>query len=114
MKKFPTLLLMNVFLFTGLVGYSFIRAYNEGPWLVPADAPPISNMATPINVGVQTQSKSGNLAANIFAAFTQMRSNFYCDALGNNCTAASDLGDNGSGVQLSGGAGILLNPNVIT
>ncbi len=65
-----------------LLGYNFISAQVWTP--APAN-PPSNNTPAPINVGTSTQAKTGNIAANIFAATTEMRSNRYCDALGANC-----------------------------
>ncbi len=95
-----------------LVGYSFMSAQ----WNPPTATAPGDNTPQPVNVGTTTQSKSGNLAANSFAATTEMRSNRYCDALGGNCFAATAVGGGGGGgiTQLIGGAGITLSPTTIT
>ena len=68
-----------------LAGYNFMQA----DWSAPTATAPGDNTAAPVNIGSTTQAKSGNLAANIFAATTEMRSDRYCDALGNNCTLSS-------------------------
>lgn len=51
----------------------------------PTAAPPQNNLSAPINVGTTTQVKPGDLVLSTLAAFNQVRSNRYCDALGNNC-----------------------------
>ncbi len=61
----------------------------QADWSAPTATAPGDNTAAPVNIGSTTQAKSGNLAANIFAATTEMRSDRYCDALGNNCTLSS-------------------------
>ncbi len=63
-----------------LVGVDYLNA-----WTVPTQAPPGGNVAAPINTSATFQQKSGNFAGNILAALTEVRSNRYCDALGNNC-----------------------------
>ncbi len=70
-----------------LVGYSFMFA----EWTPATDTPPDGNTPAPINVGLVTQAKSGNLAANIFAATAEMRSDRYCDSLGSNCFNTADM-----------------------
>ena len=114
MPKSTLKLIALAVLFTSFAGYNFIRAYDQGVWFDASGVPPASNVAAPINTGAATQAKEGNLMANIFAAVTQMRSNWYCDALGNNCTAATDLGGSAGGISLNEGVGISLSPNTIT
>jgi hypothetical protein len=79
-----------------LVGYSFMSAQ----WTPASGTPPANNTEAPINISSTTQSKSGNLAANIFAATTEMRSNRYCDELGANCFDPLDVdgGTAGDGI----------------
>lgn len=71
-----------------LTGYNFLGA----AWTPAVGTPPANNTDAPINIGAVTQAKSGNLSANIFAATTQMRSNQYCDALGQNCFTPTNPG----------------------
>lgn len=97
MKKTYTSLFALALAVTTLVGYNVISA----AWTAPTDAPPNANVEAPINVGVVTQYKEGNLAASILAATTEMRSNRYCDALGENCVSSP-----------AGGTGDSLNPRV--
>lgn len=66
-----------------ITGFTLINAQT---WSEPAGEPPAGNTPAPINVGPETQNKQGNLAANIFAAFTEMRSDRYCNAVGENCS----------------------------
>ena len=96
------------------VSYHIVRALPEDVWFSPDGDPATHNVAAPIHEGLLTQSKSGNLAANIFAAVTEMRSNTYCDALGDNCVAATDLKTPPVTISLSAGTGIILSPSVIT
>ena len=42
---------------TTLLGYNFIRAYDESTWFPPDGPPPTSNVAAPINIGLSTQEK---------------------------------------------------------
>jgi len=92
-----------------LAGYNFLGAQT---WTPPTQAPPNGNVAAPINTSSLTQTKNGrfdlilgsaattattsvslstngSVLGNIFAATSEMRSNRYCDSLGNNCTNAS-------------------------
>lgn len=64
----------------------------QADWSAPTATAPADNTAAPVNIGSTTQAKSGNLAANIFAATTEMRSDRYCDALGGDCVASSGIG----------------------
>jgi hypothetical protein len=73
-----------------LTGYQFMSAQ----WSDAPGTPPANNTPAPINVSGTTQAKSGNLAANIFAATTEMRSDRYCDALGGNCFDPNDVTTN--------------------
>ncbi len=81
-----------------LAGYNFINA----AWTPASGTPPDNNTAAPLNVSATTQAKSGNLQANIFAATTEMRSNRYCDALGNNCFTATSTGGGGDTITVGG------------
>ena len=65
-----------------LVGYNIMSAQT---WIDPTGTPPANNTPAPINVGSTTQSKAGALAASILAATTEVRSDRYCDAMGQNC-----------------------------
>lgn len=71
-----------------LVGYQFMGA---AVWTSPTASPPNNNTDSPVNIGVTTQQKAGNLQANIFAASSEVRSDRYCDALGGNCFDASQV-----------------------
>ncbi len=64
-----------------LVGFHSLSA----SWTPAEFMPPNGNAATPLNTSSTTQSKTGNLAAVIFAATGEMRSNQYCDEMGQNC-----------------------------
>jgi hypothetical protein len=64
-----------------LTGYNFMSAQ----WTPASGTPPANNTSAPLNVGADTQVKSGNLMANIMAAATSTWSPQYCDATGNNC-----------------------------
>ncbi len=95
----------------GILLVSFTILYAV--WSPPSGVPTNNNALEPINIGTSTQTKSGSIMATIFAATHQMRSNLYCDALGNNCAAPGSGG--GSGItSLTGGYGIALNPTTIT
>lgn len=95
--------------------FTLVRAsYDENYWFPPTGAPSDYNVLAPISTSTQTQAKEGNLMANIFAAVSQMRSSWYCDALGNNCVAAADLTIPPTTVDLRAGAGVVLSPSVIT
>lgn len=75
-----------------------MQAQWKGP---PAEAP-IDNVPAPLNVGSSTQVKTGNLRVNVMEAATEMRSNRYCDSLGNNCFL---LPLNSSSTSAGGGIG---------
>ena len=64
-----------------LVGFHSLSA----SWTPPIATPPGSNVAAPVNIGSTTQVKVGNLGGAIVAATNEIRSDRYCDALGNNC-----------------------------
>jgi hypothetical protein len=64
-----------------LAGYSFMSA----SWTAAPAAPTGNNTDRPINVGTTTQTKQGNLTANILTAATEMWSPEYCDETGANC-----------------------------
>ncbi|MFN3693171.1 MAG: hypothetical protein ACK4SL_03710 [Candidatus Paceibacteria bacterium] len=87
MKQYRSLAIFSLVALL-FVSYNFMSAQ----WSAPTATAPNDNTPAPINVGTTTQAKNGNLAANILAATTEMRSNRYCDALGNNCTAANGNG----------------------
>jgi hypothetical protein len=106
--------ILSVLMVVGVVSYTIAGAYDENYWFPPTGEPSDHNVLAPISTSTQLQIKDGNLMANIFAAITQMRSNWYCDALGNNCTAATDLTIPPTTIDLRAGAGIILSPSVIT
>ncbi len=66
-----------------LVGFHSLSA----SWTPPSATPPNNNVAPVVNIGSTTQVKSGNFGGAVVAATTEMRSERYCDALGNNCFA---------------------------
>ncbi len=82
-----------------LVSYNFMSAQ----WSAPTATAPNGNTPAPVNVGSTTQAKTGNLAVNILAATTEVRSNRYCDALGNNCFTATSTGGLGGGDTITVG-----------
>ena len=86
-----------------LGSYTFIRA----AWMPPTDTPPNGNVEAPLNIGTATQYKEGNLVTNITAALTEVRSNSYCNALGNNCNTTEDT--SGSVQVQAGTADIVAN-----
>jgi hypothetical protein len=94
MKNSLTLIPLVV-CFSLLTGYNFMNAQ----WSAAPASAPANNTPAPINVGPTTQTKSGNLMANIVAAATSTWSPRYCDELGANCW------DPSSGAP-GGGAGI--------
>ncbi len=71
----------------GLLTYNFINAQ----WVGPAGNPTTNNIAAPINVSAVTQTKTGDLVVDSLAAVTDIRSDYYCDALGLNCVNQPDL-----------------------
>jgi hypothetical protein len=77
LRSFITLFIAVLF----LAGYSFMGA----AWTAPTGTPPANNADAPINVSATTQTKTGNLIANLFSASTEMRSPRYCDSDGVNC-----------------------------
>ncbi len=92
-----------------LAGYSFLSA----ALMSPAAPAPGRNVPPPLTRLSSPQEKDGEIMATIFTASNQMRSNLYCDALGNNCTPSVPL--SGSGItSLTAGPGIVLNPTTIT
>ncbi len=93
--SYRSLTLLSVAVFA-LLSYNFMSA----SWTAPTGIPPANNTEAPINVSATTQAKVGNLSANIFAAVSQMRSNLYCDALGNNCFAPGEVGTASSTAQI--------------
>lgn len=54
-------------------------------WVSPNAAPTSGNISAALNTSAVAQTKAGNLAANIVAAFNHMRSPKYCDINGLNC-----------------------------
>ncbi len=64
-----------------LVSYQYLSAV----WYVPEAVPPNMNIDPPINVGADTQVKSGNLNVNVLQTMASVWSNQYCDGLGQNC-----------------------------
>ncbi len=92
-----------------LVGYSFLSA----AWTAPASPAPGQNVPAPLTRLPLMQEKAGEIMATIFTASNQMRSNLYCDALGDNCAPSVPL--SGGGItSLTAGPGIVLNPSTIT
>jgi hypothetical protein len=91
MKQYRPLVIFGLMV-TMLVSYNFISAQ----WIPASGTPPANNTPAPVNIGSITQAKNGNLAANIFAATTEMRSNRYCDALGGNCFTATSTSSSGT------------------
>ncbi|MFM2339918.1 MAG: hypothetical protein RLZZ360_554 [Candidatus Parcubacteria bacterium] len=79
-----TVLLVAVF---ALLAYNFLGA----AWTPAPATPPNNNTAAPVDVSGVTQTKTGNIVANIFAATSQMRSNLYCNATGTNCINADNM-----------------------
>lgn len=63
-----------------------VYGFMEAQWTPPPSGPTVYNVDAPINVGPDTQTKSGNMGANIVSAIDQMWSDEYCDGSGNNCT----------------------------
>lgn len=88
---------------------ALIASYAYGSWSDPSGTPPANNVDAPINVGPDSQSKTGGiLGAPIFSATNHMRSNWYCDSAGygadttpgtadDTCVAQSALGGGGGG-----------------
>ena len=96
--------ILTILVVTLFLSYNFINA----AWTAPSANPPTNNTEAPINVSATPQMKygrlslragidlnvatsalmfrtNGNAMANIFAASTEMRSDRYCDSLGDNC-----------------------------
>lgn len=48
-----------------------------------------ANIPFPVNIATTTQTKSGNLAVNIVAATEEVRSDRYCNSVGQNCIQKS-------------------------
>ena len=68
--KSPFRLTALAVLFLGLVGYNFIRAYDESLWFPPdPGTPPANNVAVPINVGSVGQVKNGSLGVDGLSIF---------------------------------------------
>ena len=82
----PLLIVATLFavIFT-IASYGFMYA-----WVAPISVPTNNNAEAPVDTGTVTQTKDGNLAVNTLAAVTEVRSNRYCDALGNNCGSGHD------------------------
>ncbi len=104
--------ILTILVVTLFLSYNFINA----AWTPPSANPPTDNTEAPVNVGTTGQTKNGrlnlragtdlntatstlmfrtngNAMANIFAAGSQMRSNLYCDALGQNCFDPAEVGE---------------------
>ncbi len=80
-----------------LLGYNFIKAYDESFWFPPAGNPPTRNVAAPINHGTSTYSTqpgSGNLGFDQLTAFEKVNSEQYCDLQGENCFAPGSTDTN--------------------
>ncbi len=93
-KSMKQIVVLSIAL-VGLVIYNF-----TGAWTPPPANPPNNNVAAPINTSATTQTKSGNLAANILAATTEVRSDRYCDSLGQNCTEVNGTGSASGGDEV--------------
>lgn len=52
---------------------------------------PNNNVEAPVTIATTTQYKSGRLGAEIFAATTHMRSEQYCDSMGENCFTGDQI-----------------------
>lgn len=78
--SYKTTVITLCLVLTLLVCVDYLNAWTTAP-----PNPPQNNAAAPINVGTLVQRKAGNFAANIVAALTEMRSDRYCNALGQNC-----------------------------
>ncbi|MFM2339925.1 MAG: hypothetical protein RLZZ360_561 [Candidatus Parcubacteria bacterium] len=94
--SYRSLTVLSVAVFA-LLAYNFLGA----AWTPAPATPPNNNTAAPVDVSGVTQTKTGNIVANIFAATSQMRSNLYCDALGGNCFAPSAVLGGGSNASSS-------------
>jgi len=81
-KLFIKPLITLVSILIVFVGLSYLHAAWQGP----TQTAPQGNVPAPVNVGNVTQSKNGNLAVDTLAAFTEVRSDRYCDSLGQICT----------------------------
>jgi len=82
-------------------------------WTPPTAEPPNQNVPAPVTALPTLQTKAGPLLAPIVTATSQMRSNRYCDANGQNCITAL-VPPSGGISSLSSGFGITLSPTVIT
>ncbi len=69
-----------------LVSVDYLSAWTAAP-----PSPPQNNAAAPINTSATVQTKTGDMIARIFAAVTEMRSDRYCDRLGQNCARAGSF-----------------------
>ena len=102
--------ILTILVVTLFLSYNFINA----AWTAPSANPPTNNTEAPINVSTTSQMKNGRLnlrygtnmatnttavmfqtngaaVGNIFAASSQMRSNLYCNSVGQNCSDANDI-----------------------
>ncbi|MFM2339920.1 MAG: hypothetical protein RLZZ360_556 [Candidatus Parcubacteria bacterium] len=84
--SYRSLTVLSVAVFA-LLAYNFLGA----AWTPAPATPPNNNTAAPVDVSGVTQTKTGNIVANIFAATNQMRSNLYCDALGRGCFSTTTI-----------------------
>ena len=107
--------ILTILVITLFLSYNFINA----AWTAPGGNPPTNNTEAPVNVGTATQTKNsrldlrygtnmatntarimfqtnGAVVGNIFAASAEMRSNLYCDNMGNNCFDPNDVGGAGT------------------
>lgn len=62
-----------------------------GQWVNPPATPPSQNVATPINVSANAQTKGGMLTTATTRAADQVRSDMYCDYQGANCFTGADV-----------------------
>lgn len=73
--------------FTVLIASNFIDA----AWTNPMQAPPLGNVAAPINESITNQLKQGDITARNLKAGLEVWSPAYCDENGLNCFTASDV-----------------------
>ncbi len=83
--------LFNIFPLFIIVGGLFVYNFINAQWVGPTASPTNNNIAAPINVGTVLQTKAGDLVVNTIAAVTEVRSDYYCDALGLNCIFQPDI-----------------------
>ena len=95
------------------LGVSYALAQTT--WQEPSSPPPADNVAAPINVSTNAQTKPAMLTTAISRAAQEVRSVRYCDYDGNNCFDADDIADlvaassEGGGGGGGGGGNFLVN-----